>query len=200
MEFTDTAKPPADGELFLRPFDRDGNTLQDPYSVFTNPDAAKRTAAGILTPSDIPEGYLPIGSNLVVDRARQVLANLAGGLEPMSDWKVAFVSWGLDDEVARFTDLTLSPQGTPANLVIPGSNQITIAGYPGNLKPILTVDFPQPYIVRWEVVLAPQEGNGYLLREMGLWTANGNLFARKTFVGTSKTSDYGLSWLWRVRF
>jgi hypothetical protein len=204
MEFKDNySSAPAEGALCVRPFSKDGKPLSDPFSIFEDPGIAKSVAAQYTVPSSVPAGYIPIGPNLVVDRARQILANLAGGRD-LSDsdyrsWTVSQVSFGVYDEVPRFTDTTLSPQADANAGLVGGENEIEIL--PGvKRKDIASVDWPSPFVARWEIILTPDEAIGYLLKEMGLWTKNGNLFARKAFVGVNKTGDFGLSWLWTVRF
>ena len=41
MHLFDQAKPAIDGELWVKPFDRNGNPLADPFSIFQNPDEVR---------------------------------------------------------------------------------------------------------------------------------------------------------------
>lgn len=195
------------GEIFVRPFDRDGRPLPDPFVIFQNPDSMRGKMIRPFSPAsgDIPAGYISCGDNLVVDSGRQIIANLLGGrgyndTTPVTDWIVSKVSFGIGDEVPRFTDITLSPQPNAGLGLSGGENEIEITTGVSK-KTIFSVDWPaqQPFIVRFEIVLLPDEANGFLLREMGLWTGNDTLFARKVIAPVSKTGDIGLSWLWRIR-
>lgn len=150
--------------------------------------------------------FLALADNLVVNKGRQTIANLIGGRDydssvPNSDWMVKFVRFGTYDSAPKFSDLTLSPQ-PQTGLYTGGENTIpldAVSGVPSNAKLISAVDWPQDFLVRFEIELGPDEANGYLVREMGLFTGNDNLFARKTFVGLSKSAAFGLTFLWRVR-
>jgi hypothetical protein len=209
--FEDEPKAPADGELFIRPFGLDGGPLKDPFRIFQNPYVAEKRAEKLIVPADIPAGYLPLGANLVVDQARQTIANLLGGLDfPTNRWVITKASFGTYDTAPLFTDVTLSPQPDPSQSIVGGENEIAVT--PGVYKILLTsVDMPQPFVVRFEAVLAPNQAVGYLIREMGLWT-QGNpqnedgssagaeqLVAHKCFPALSRDGSSGVSFLWRVR-
>ena len=149
-------------------------------------------------------GHIALGNNLVVNLARQTIANLIGGrdlseVSPVKDWVVNKVSFGTYDEAPRFTDASLSPQFVDGQFA-GGENEIIIDPIEGNKKKgIHAVDWPAPYIVRFEIILLEGEANGYTIRELGLWTENETLFARKATIGISKSDTFGLSFLWRVR-
>lgn len=183
------------GELNLIVRDGSGKVL-DPFSagIFRNP-AAARALGGIRE-----NGETPIGENLVVNLGRQTIANLIGARDLIigqpNPWAVTQVSWGIFPEAPRFTDTTLSPQ--PEDLTAGGANQILYNGTDA-LKPISRVDWPQAFVIRFECNLAVSEGNGYLLQEMGLWTNNGSLFARKAMIGVQKQPGHSLTWLWSIR-
>ncbi len=200
--FTDLAHPTVDGELWVKPMGRDGAALADPYAIFRNPDQLTRLAPSALGGFPEAADHIYLGSNLVVDLGRQTLAYLIGGKDysistPSNNWIVTKGSWGTHDEVPRFTDASLSPQAALGFTA--GANEIEYA--PGlKRKPIFSVDWPQPFIVRFEIVLDASEGNGYLIREMGLWTNNSNLFARKVFPAIEKNDTFALGFLWRIRF
>ena len=203
----DKAKSAADGELFLRVFDVNGETLDDQFSCFQNPKLAAEISAGIS--AECPNGYVPLGSNLIVDNFRSVVANLLGGRDfPSNKWIVSYFSVGTFDTAPKFTDQTLSPQPNPSLSLVGGENEIQIST--GVYKKLITsVDWPDPNIVRFELTLEPEEANGYMIREAGLWTtgatatggtwSGGVLVARKAIPAIVKTASAGLSLLWRVR-
>lgn len=205
--FSDTIKGPADGELFLRPFRPDGSALQNPFAIFRDEESARFIDGVLRKPTDVPEEYIALGANLVVDKGRQVIANLLGGLGQdgvtvNNSWVIGQFSLGTYDTAPTFTDTTLSPQPNAGLSLTGGENTILTLGSGGNgLKLINSVDWPQPFVVRWELIVDPAECNGTLIREAGLWTSGTSpvLFARKTFPAVNKTQDFGLSWLWRVR-
>jgi len=195
MNFTDHAQA-VDGELWVRALHRDGTPLQDPYSIFRDPGAMRELNAHSLL-GGFPEasGHIFLGSNLVVDLGRQTLAYLVGGKDSSAsvisdNWLVTQGSWGTHDDVPRFSDSALSASGANEIQYAPGLTK----------KQIFSVDWPQPFVVRFEIVLNSDEGNGYLLREMGLWTKNNTLFARKVFPAIEKNDTFALGFLWRCRF
>lgn len=186
------------GEVLIKPFDRNGNALTDPFQIFSSPEV-NRTAARVAEFER--SGYIPLDDNLVVNGGRQILAYLIGGRDyndttPNNSWIVTHASWGVGGEVPRFTDTTLSPQ--PSTASTGGDNEILYDGT-NRKKPISGVDWPIPFLVRFESILGADEGVGYIIREYGLWTTNGTLFARKVFPAIVKTDTYGISFLHRIR-
>jgi hypothetical protein len=176
------------GEVVVKPFDRSGRPLEDPLSIFKSPTQLDLSA----------DGYVMLKDNLVVNLGRQTLAYLIGGKDyPANSWLISKVSWGTGEEVPRFTDTTASPQAV-TNQTIGGENEIAYDAT-NKKKAIASVDWPTPFMTRFEATLGADEAVGYLIREMALWTSNDNLFARKVFPAINKTSDFGLSFLWRIR-
>lgn len=188
------------GDVLVRPM-RDGHPIKDPFCIFKNPKQAISDMCEWDKGQTFDEtGYIPLRSNMVVNLGRQTIANLIGGRDFSADptlWVITKCSWGTYDEVPRFTDVTLSPQPDPG-VFAGGSNEIAYDGV-NTKKQLTSVDWPQPFIVRFEANLEENEANGYLIREMGLWTSNENLFARKAFTAIEKVSDFSLSFLWRIR-
>ncbi len=188
-------KPPLHGEVLVRAFHRDGSPAIVPF--------VDNGSSFLPRPSKEEPGYIICGDNLVVDGGRQVIANLLGGRgysdsAPIIDWIISKVSFGTGDQVARYTDVTLSPQPDVGLGLVGGENEIEITT--GVYKKLISsVDWPQPFIIRMEAVLMPDEANGVLIRELGLWTSNNTLFARRVLTPVSKDSTIGLSWLWKVR-
>jgi len=199
MDLTDTVPYPKErplGDIVIRPFSRDGSPLADPLSIFQS-----RECAGAVCTVD-SDGSIQLGDNLVVNSGRQIIANLLGGKDfststSIKDWIVTKISFGTYDEVPRFTDTSLSPQPLQ-DLYVGGENEILYNGV-SHKKLLSSVDWPSPFIVRFEAILGTEEANGLLIREAGLWTDNGTLFARKCFPAVSKSDSFALSWLWRVR-
>lgn len=186
------------GDVVMRVFTPQGLPHPDPMSVFGKDPIAQERAA------KLPRIGHEIGldHNLVVNSGRQVIANLLGGKDynsstPNSDWIVKYVRFGRFDTAARFTDTTLSPQPDPGNFT-GGENTILYNGTDAS-KLISAVDWPQDFVVRFEFSLGPDEANGETIREMGLFTGNGTLVARKTVVPIVKSSDAALTMLWRIR-
>jgi len=195
------------GDVFVRPFGKDKKPLSDPFSIFQDAETVKQHTLSNPEFKSMFEatGVIPVGDNLVVNLGRQTLANLLGGRDYATapqDWIISYVSFGTYDEVPRFTDQSLSPQPLDGSYV-GGENSIQLGvdelDEPVYHKLISSVDWPQPYIVRFECVLEEAEANGELVREIGLWTKNKTLFARKAIVPINKDSSYGLSLLWRIR-
>ena len=188
-------KPPLHGEVLVRAFHRDGSPAIVPF--------VDKGGSFLPRPSKEEPGYIVCGDNLVVDGGRQIIANLLGGrgysdVTPVIDWIISKVSFGTGDQVARYTDVTLSPQPDVGLGLVGGENEIEITT--GVYKKLInSVDFPQPFIVRFECILLPDEANGVLIRELGLWSGNNTLACRKVIVPVSKTADIGLSYLWRLR-
>jgi hypothetical protein len=201
---SDAIEPVITGEVLAAPYRlSDGwrMPLEDPLSMFAEREAGVRCldkpgASKVFEDT----GFIHLDDNMVVNLGRQTIANLIGGRDfdsAPNNWVITTASFGTFDEAARFDDVSLSPQPV-AGSIQGGANEILYNGVDAK-KPITSVDWPQPFIIRFEINLEPDEANGFLIREMGLWTDNGNLFARKTFPGINKISDFGVSFLWRIR-
>ena len=192
------------GDVFIQPFDAAGSPLKDPFSVFESRLAAEKVCLATPDAKKVfdDHGVIVLGDNLVVNSGRQVISNLIGGRNfnsatPNKDWVVAKISFGTYDEAPRFTDTTLSPQflnGVHSG----GENEIAYNGTDYK-KTLSSVDWPQPFITRFEGILGVDEGVGFLIRELGLWTFNETLFARKAIPAIAKDDQFGFSILWRVR-
>lgn len=194
QQFKDSINKPVQGEVCVKAFGLDGKPLKDQFKIFQHPEHVKES--GIVVPSE--EGYLSLKDNLVVNLGRQTIAYLLGGKNfPANDWVVGKVSWGTGEIAPTFVDNTLSPQGISGQTA-GGENEIYYDGV-NKRKNISKVDWPSPFIVRFESVLGANEGVGYIIREYGAWTNNGTLFARKVFPGINKQSDFSLSFLHSIR-
>ena len=135
----------------------------------------------------IPREEVPLGYNLFVDSGRQLLAYLFGYRTPVSDNVCANFGLGTGLRAPNTMDTDL---------------ESPIAFYnSAPLKPINAVDFPAAFVAQVEYTIAPSEANGYLITEQGLYSGNGTLLARKTHgAGINKTSDFGPTLHWRIRF
>lgn len=196
MKLESDAEVVVAGEVTVKAYGNDGKPLDDQTSILAN--EADRKAA---VPSE--DGGINLSANMVVNLGRQVLAYLVGGKDfntvtPNRDWVISKVSFGGHNETARFTDTTLSPQPALGKYV-GGENTILYDGVEQFL-PISGVDYPAPFIVRFEVNLGVDHANGRVIKEAGLWTENGTLFARKTFPPINKREGESLTFLWRIRF
>ena len=192
------------GDVFIRPFDKMGKFLSKPFSIFANKKVAEEVCLSSRDARKVfdDHGVIVLGDNLVVNNGRQIIANLLGGRNfnsatPNKDWIVSKISFGTYDEAPRFTDTTLSPQYSEG-LYSGGENEISYDGT--SFKKVLSsVDWPQPFIVRFEGILGVDEATGFLIRELGLWSNNETLFARKAIPAIAKDDQFGFSILWRVR-
>lgn len=62
------------------------------------------------------------------------------------------------------------------------------------------VDYPDSYSARFRTILGEDEANGNGIGEIGLFTAGGLLFARKTFGILSKIDRYSYEFRWTIYF
>jgi len=148
----------------------------------------------LIDPNKENPGFL--GPNLVVDGGRRALANLLAGVVGN---QIAAVSFGKGDTPPKYDDTTLSPQP----LTIDGSNQgggntLLLAG-DATSKAITDISLPSPYIVQVRFELGYDDANGEVVREIGLWTESGVLFARKSIPGIIKSSENQLEMVWSLR-
>lgn len=139
-------------------------------------------------------GTRDLGPNLVVDAGREVLARLLGGAT--TGYQVSRVSVGTGDDPPRYNDVTLSPQ--PGGEYVGGENQVEL--YAGATdKAIEEITFPAPFLVQFRFALDYGEANGFVIREAGLWTDSGVLFARKSFPGIIKGEENRIEMAWTIR-
>ena len=194
-----------EGAVTVRPFAAGGGELKDPFSIFAHAgDVKEKTLASKERRSVLNDsGEIFLESNLVVNLGRQTLAYLIGGRDyspttPNLNWVVTKASFGTYDEAPRFTDSTVSPQ--PGGGFTGGENEIVLDPGTGETKKVIeSADWPQEFIVRFEILIKEGEANGFALREAALWCDNETLFARKVFPAINKSQEFGLSFLWRVR-
>lgn len=132
---------------------------------------------------------VPLGYNLFTDNGRQYLAYMFGGRNPLSSFFCQRFSVGTGTSAAARTDVALQ---NPVYLDPPTNSTTT--------KLISSVSYSVPFVARIEFALAASEANGYLLTELGLFSGNNTLLARKTNLGIQKSSDFSPLLGWRIRF
>lgn len=115
--------------------------------------------------------------NLVVDGARQMLAELVAG----------------DGAGESITQIGFGTSDTPAT---PDDTSLT-AAYVRNL---VDHSYPEPGQVQFEFALNTSEANGITIKEFGLITSSGALFSRKVRGGIEKNDDISLAGVWTITF
>jgi hypothetical protein len=161
----------------------DGRVLTAQQAVdygFINPVAGDHRGWG-LTRDEIP-----LGENLFVDQGRQLLAYCFAGTAPLGDYVCSKFAVGTNPRPPRVTDTAL---------VAP----VTLSGG-SEFGTILGVEFLGEFTVRVSFRLGLSDANGMLIQEMGLFSGNNVMFARRTNVGINKTSDFSPLITWRLRF
>ena len=129
---------------------------------------------------------VPLGSNLFVDNGRQLQAYAFGFRSPIQNYVCQNFGVGTGVTAARVTDVALEAP-------------ITLST--GLTKPIDTVDFLSAFGVRVAFTLGVSDANGYIISEMGLFSGNNSLMARKIrAVSIQKTADFAPTLTWRLRF
>lgn len=130
---------------------------------------------------------VPLGSNLFVDNGRQLIAYAFGFRTPLENYTCQRFGVGSGLTAAKVTDVALE---SPILL--------SSGGY---TKPIDIVDYLSAFVVRVAFTLGLADANGYVVSEMGLFSGNNVLIARKIrATSINKTSDYAPTLTWRLRF
>ena len=115
------------------------------------------------------------------------MAYAFGFRSPISSYTVQRFGVGTGLIPAKVTDVALQAPVTLNNA--------------STTKPIDSVDFLSPFVVRVAFTLANDDANGYILSEMGLFSGGEALIARKVrAVSINKTSDFSPTLTWRIRF
>ena len=123
---------------------------------------------------------------LVRLQGRQLIAYLFGFRAPVSDFACQKFGVGTGLTVARTTDVALEAP-------------ILLSGQP--TKNIDFVDYVNPYVARVIYTLGTADANGYMISETGLFSGSNAMMARKVQAVTiNKTSDFGPTLTWRIRF
>lgn len=129
---------------------------------------------------------VPLGCNLFVDNGRQLIAYAFGFRAPIQNFVCQKFGVGTGVTPARVTDVALE---SPLTLTT------------GLTKPIDTVDFLSAFVVRVAFTLGLLDANGYTISEMGLFSGNNSLMARKIrAVSINKNSEFSPTLSWRLRF
>ena len=126
--------------------------------------------------------------NLFVDQGRQLLAYAFAFRSPIQNYVCQQYGVGTGTRPAKTTDVSLQSG------VILASTGTTFA-------PIDSIDFLSAFVVRVAFTLGLGDANGSLITEMGLFSGNNTLIARRVRVaGINKTSDFAPTLTWRLRF
>lgn len=130
--------------------------------------------------------------NLVVDLARENMSRLiAGDSNSSGERYVTKMSWGTGGHDPLNPSTPIPPTSGDTGL----NSEL---GTPG--KKTVTYDFPNSTTVRFQAELAESEANGQGLSEVGLWTDDEVLFARKTFGLITKSSSFSFIFKWKILF
>lgn len=126
--------------------------------------------------------------NLFVDQGRQLLAYAFGFRSPVEDYVCRKFAVGTGSTAAAVSDVALE-------------SPITLASTGGITAYIDSVDYLSAFVCRVSFTLALGDANGYTITEMGLYSGNNTLLARKIRnVPVNKTSDFSPTLTWRIRF
>lgn len=115
--------------------------------------------------------------NLVVDKAKEIMAHLLAG-DDTDNYKVSKMTFGTNDDPPTVDDLVVKTPITP-------------------VKSIASVEYPNDSSVRFIVTLDQDEANGFPIAEAGLQAQNG-LVARVSFGPLTKDSDFIFIFRWTV--
>jgi len=116
-----------------------------------------------------------------------LMAYAFGNRSTISDFTVGKFGVGTGTTAARVTDTQLEAPITLSTLL--------------TVKNIDYVDFTSPFVARVVFTLGINDANGYAISEMGLYSGNSTLMARLVRAATiNKTSDFGPTLTWRIRF
>ena len=168
-----------------------GITLDDGRTITTQ----QAVDYGWICPAntEAPAGWgidrheIVVGHNLFLDQGRQVMAFLFGGRSPLSDYVVSRFAVGTGLTTPRVTDVALEAPVLLSN-----------GDYS---KPIDSVDYLSPFVVRVSFTLGTNDANGYIITEMGLLTGAHALVARKVrATSINKNSSFSPTLTWRFRF
>ena len=136
---------------------------------------------------------IPLGKNLFLDQGRQANAYAFGLKNPIENFVCQKVGFGTGTAAPNIAQTSLITR-IPVNSADPVDDWVYT-------KEIAGVDWPGPFIARVEFSIGFAECNGFLITEMGLFTGDDTLVARKVnSVGINKSSDFSPILTWRVRF
>jgi hypothetical protein len=131
---------------------------------------------------------VPLGKNLFLDQGRQLLAYAFAFRSPIENFVCRKFGVGTGLTAAKVSDVALE-------------SPITLASTSAITAAIDSIDFLSAFLVRVSFTLALGDANGYVITEMGLFSGNNTLMARKIrSVAVNKTSDFSPTLTWRIRF
>ena len=165
-------------------------TLADGRDLSTQ-EAVER---GLIAPSvkiqpagwDLARHEVIVGHNLYLDQGRQCVAYAMGFRAPITDYVITKFGIGTGVTPPRVTDVALEAP-------------ILLSGNP--TKNLDVVDYISPFVMRASFTLGVGDANGYIISEMGLFTGNDTLVARKVrAVSINKTSDFATTLAYRMRW
>ena len=126
-------------------------------------------------------------ANLFVDQGRQLLAYAFALRSPIQNFVCQGFGVGTGTTPAKTTDVALQAPVALASTAYTG--------------PLDSIDFLSAFVVRAAFTLGLADANGSLITEMGLFSGNNTLIARRVrTVGINKTSDFAPTFTWRLRF
>ena len=126
--------------------------------------------------------------NLFVDQGRQLLAYAFAFRSPIQNYVCQQFGIGTGTRPAKTTDVALQAP-------------VLLASVSSYTAPIDSIDFLSAFVVRVAFTLGLGDGNGSLITEMGLFSGNNTLIARRVRIaGINKTQDFAPTLTWRLRF
>jgi hypothetical protein len=129
-----------------------------------------------------------LGKNLFLDQGRQLLAYAFAFRSPTENYVCRRFGVGTGLTAAKVSDVALE-----APITLASTGLVT--------APIDSIDFLSAFLIRVSFTLALGDANGYVISEMGLYSGNSTLMARKIrAVAVNKTSDFSPTLTWRIRF
>lgn len=130
---------------------------------------------------------IPLGKNLFLDAGRQLIAYAFGFRPPVENYVCRRFGVGTGLTAPKVTDVVLESP------IVLASGQTTGL--------IDSVDFLTAFVVRVAFTLGIMDANGYAITEMGLFSGNNTLLARKVrSTVINKNSEFAPTITWRIRF
>jgi len=136
---------------------------------------------------------LPIGTNVHTDAGRQLMIYCWGGRSPVTDYIASQFGIGTGTTPETVGDLALE-----APLTFYDSDADSVPD--SELKPVNSIDYPEPFIARVSITIADTEAQGVLITEAGLFSGNGTLLNRAILDAPINKGTSARNFLWRLRF
>ena len=125
--------------------------------------------------------------NLFVDGGRQLMVYAFAFRAPIENFTCQRFGVGTGVRPASVNDVALQAPVTLASGLTTGA--------------LDSIDFLSAFVMRVAFTLGLNDANGSLITEMGLFSGNNTLIARRVrTVGINKTSDFSPTLTWRMRF